>query len=89
MLNVAKVKPAATAASIIPSHPMDRLDALQRTCDRRAAALVMPVIFRRALDPRQTCFAMGETLSHLNYLRARGKLGREASADGIYRFARV
>ena len=38
---------------------------------------------------RPSFFAMGETLSHLNYLRSRGQLTRESGPDGIYRFARV
>ena len=47
----------------------------------------MPLPF--ALDPQQTFFAMGETLSHLNYLRRHGQLTRENGADGIYRFTRA
>jgi DNA-directed RNA polymerase subunit beta' len=44
---------------------------------------------KRMLDAQQTFFAMGETLSHINYLRSRGQLRRETGADGIYRFARA
>ncbi|MEK7877340.1 MAG: MBL fold metallo-hydrolase [Pseudomonadota bacterium] len=70
-------------------HHAARLDELQRAFDEpRTAAEAMRVLFKRPLDTQQTLFAMGETLSHLNYLRHRGQLKRESGADGIYRFAR-
>ena len=49
--------------------------------------LRMPLPF--ALDPQQTFFAIGETLSHLIYPHTRGQLTRENGADGIYRFTRI
>ena len=74
---------------LLYQHHAARLDDLQRACDEpRTAAEAMRVLFKRALDTHQTLFAMGETLSHLNYLRGRGQLKRESGADGIYRFAR-
>ena len=51
--------------------------------------LRMPVVFKRALDTQRSFFAMGEILSHLNYLRTRWQLEREAGTDGIYRFVRA
>jgi glyoxylase-like metal-dependent hydrolase (beta-lactamase superfamily II) len=76
--------------SSLNQHHAARLDELHRACDRpRTSAEVMPVIFKRKLDAQQTFFAMGETLSHLNYLRSRGQLTRESGPDGIYRFARA
>ena len=71
-------------------HHAERLAELLRACtEPRTGAEVMPVLFKRALDPQQTFFAMGETLAHLNYLRQRGQLKREHGADGIYRFAQA
>jgi glyoxylase-like metal-dependent hydrolase (beta-lactamase superfamily II) len=71
-------------------HHAERLAELLRACAApRTGAEVMPALFKRALDPQQTFFAMGETLSHLNYLRQRGQLKREQGADGIYRFAQA
>ena len=71
-------------------HHAARLDELLLACDEPyTAAEAMPVIFKRALDAQQTLFAMGETLSHLNYLQSRGQLARARGNDGIYRFARV
>ena len=75
---------------LLHRHHAERLDELQRACDQpRTGAELMPVLFKRALDPQQTFFAMGETLSHLNYLQKRAQLKREMGADGIYRFARA
>jgi glyoxylase-like metal-dependent hydrolase (beta-lactamase superfamily II) len=72
---------------LLQQHHAERLDELQRACvEPRTGAEVMPVLFKRELDPQQTLFAMGETLSHLNYLRGRGQLRRERGADGLYRF---
>ena len=74
----------------LKQHHNARLDELLLACDEPyTAAEAMPVIFKRALDAQQTLFAMGETLSHLNYLKRRGQLLRARGNDGIYRFARV
>jgi glyoxylase-like metal-dependent hydrolase (beta-lactamase superfamily II) len=74
----------------LTQHHTARLDELMLACDEPyTAAEAMPVIFKRALDAQQTFFAMGETLSHLNYLRQRGQLARARGNDGIFRFARV
>ena len=71
-------------------HHAARLEELHSECRvPRTSAEVMPVIFKRKLDAQQTFFAMGETLSHLNWLRARGQLARERGADGIYRFTQA
>jgi len=43
----------------------------------RTGAQMMPVIFKRVLDAQQTLFAMGETLSHINYLHRRGQLAKD------------
>ena len=70
-------------------HHALRLDELVAACAQpRTGAAALPVIFTRDLDPQQTFFAMGETLSHLNYLQHRGQLARTCGDDGIYRFAR-
>lgn len=74
---------------LLHQHHAERLGELQRACDKpRTGAEAMRVLFKRALDSHQTLFAMGETLSHLNYLRRRGQLKRECGTDGIYRFTR-
>ena len=71
-------------------HHASRLDELLAACAApRTGAESMPVIFKRTLDAQQTFFAMGETLSHLNYLQHRGQVARTRGDDGIYRYARV
>lgn len=75
---------------LLHQHHADRLGALQRACDEpRTGAALLPVLFKRALDSHQMLFAMGETLSHLNFLEQRGQLRREIGDDGVYRYARA
>ncbi|NOL48610.1 MBL fold metallo-hydrolase [Pelistega europaea] len=47
---------------------------------------IVPMMFKRELDLHQLTFAMGEALAHLHALYFDGKLKREVSADGVYRF---
>ena len=51
----------------------------------RTAAELMPVIFKREMDPHQTGFAFGETLAHINFMRRRGELLQERDAQGTLR----
>jgi glyoxylase-like metal-dependent hydrolase (beta-lactamase superfamily II) len=73
----------------LEEHHRARLAELEEACAApRAAADVIGTLFRRKLDLHQTFFAMGETLAHLNYLAARGRLTRTVGADGTARFMR-
>jgi glyoxylase-like metal-dependent hydrolase (beta-lactamase superfamily II) len=51
----------------------------------RSAAELVPVLFKREMDSHQTGFAFGETLAHVNFMRARGELVQERGPDGIVR----
>ena len=74
----------------LTAHHRERLDEIHAACARpHTGAELMPLIFRRALDAQQTMFAMGETLSHANYLHHRRRLERMHGSDGIYRFVRA
>jgi glyoxylase-like metal-dependent hydrolase (beta-lactamase superfamily II) len=74
----------------LAQHHRERLDELVAACVQpQTGAQMMPVIFKRKLDAQQTMFAMGETLSHINYLHQRGRLARTRGDDGIYRYART
>lgn len=53
----------------------------------RSAGDLLPVLFRRPLDPHQTFFAMGEAIAHLHYLYYAGEARRSAGPDGIMRYA--
>jgi hypothetical protein len=48
---------------------------------------VLPVLFKRDLDPHQTTFAMGEAIAHLNHLWHQGRVRRLQGAQGEWRFA--
>jgi len=69
-------------------HHHQRLDDLQQACSTGAhtAHEMLPVLFRRPLNAQQMTFAMGEAVAHLNTLWHSGRLQRQRSADGIYRF---
>ena len=78
-----------------------RLDYLQQHHDERLAETVgaiveprtaselVPVLFRRQLDPHQLGFAIGETLAHLHYLEAEGHAERHVDGDGVHRFRKA
>ena len=47
---------------------------------------MIPALFDRKLDAHQLGFAIGEALSHANYLVHQGRLIRVADADCIVRY---
>jgi glyoxylase-like metal-dependent hydrolase (beta-lactamase superfamily II) len=68
-------------------HHEERLAATLAACERPATvAEVMPCLFNRKLDTHQLQFALGESLAHLNYLLAEGRLRRRLDDDGRVRF---
>ncbi len=68
-------------------HHDQRLDDVVAACtDSKTAADILPVLFRRELDGHQMVFAMGESIAHLSYLVADGRLTRTRDADGLFRF---
>jgi len=72
------------------SHHHARLDsAYDAVAGAATAAEIIPVLFKRPLDRYQLSFAMGEALSHLNYLVSDGRLDRRRDADGIIRYRRA
>jgi hypothetical protein len=70
-------------------HHNERLERLESYCTLpRTAAETLEIMFRRSLDNHQIMFAMGESLSHLVYLEASGRLKREVDENGVYRFVK-
>lgn len=65
-------------------HHDHRCDLIAAACaaEARTAAELIPVLFHRALDPHQLGFAVGETLAHVNFMVAQGRLGVE-DRDGV------
>lgn len=53
----------------------------------QTAVTIMPSLFDRELDAHQLGFALGETLAHLNYLVAQGRLKRHLDDAGYYLYA--
>jgi glyoxylase-like metal-dependent hydrolase (beta-lactamase superfamily II) len=68
-------------------HHVERLDEVMHACAQwQTAADIVPLMFRRALDPHQLSFAMGEALAHLHKLWHDRIVRRETGSDGIIRF---
>jgi len=55
----------------------------------KSAADIVPTLFRRELDTHQRFFAMGESMAHLHFLHAEGRLERRIGADGVFRYAQA
>ena len=75
----------------LEAHHEARLADLVAACTGQphCAAEVLELLFRRALDPHQTFFAMGEAIAHLNHLWHAGRLERRADSAGVLRFGRA
>lgn len=65
-------------------HHDERLDEVVAACVEPLCAIdVQNHLFKRELDVHQFFFAIGESLSHINYLVGRGRLNRETDANGV------
>ena len=76
----------------LQAHHEERLQELLQACSAgpRSAHELLGVLFKRALNPQQMAFAMGEAVAHLNALWHEGRLTRQHDTlDGIYRFESV
>jgi glyoxylase-like metal-dependent hydrolase (beta-lactamase superfamily II) len=72
------------------AHHEERLATVETACAApRTAAEILPLLFRRQLDAHQLGFAVGEALSHLQYLVRVGRLTRRSRPDGVYEFCRT
>lgn len=68
-------------------HHSARLAEIQQACvTAQSANDIVPIMFPRELDTHQLTFALGEALAHLHFLWYSGKVTRQESEDGIYRF---
>ena len=68
-------------------HHEDRMLAIEKYCSEpRTAKSLLPVLFERELDPRQTMMALGEAIAHCKLLLYRNRLERTLHKDGAYRF---
>ena len=72
------------------SHHEDRMLAIEETClEPQTAKDLLPVLFKRKLDARQTMMALGEAIAHCHLLMHRNRLSRSLDEDGCYRFLSV
>ncbi len=71
----------------LAQHHHKRLSDLFQACATPRTALdVLPVLFHRKLDEKNTYFAVSEGIAHLHRLMVEGRLLRELGADGVYRY---
>ena len=71
-------------------HHEDRMLAIEEFCvEPKTAKDMLPVLFRRKLDARQTMMALGEAIAHCHLLMHRNRLRRTLEEDGRYRFLSI
>lgn len=70
-------------------HHERRLERLlEGAAEPITAFQALPLLFKRKLDEHQIAFAMGESIAHLHYLLAQGKVERTVDQAGVRRFVR-
>jgi len=71
-------------------HHEERLELAESVCKAPSTANdVMNALFQRELDAHQTRFAVGESLSHLNFLLEEGRVSRRIGDDGQWLYETV
>ena len=72
-------------------HHKEHLLALEQACiDNQPTAFeLLPLLFKRKLDPNHLGLALGECVAHLNYLYQRGQLSRLEDEQGHFRYQSV
>jgi hypothetical protein len=74
----------------LTGHHRERLVETEELCEAPATGVdVLCGLFTRELDDHQLFFAIGESLAHLHYLAADGRIERRVGGEGVYRFQRV
>lgn len=73
------------------NHHEDRMLAIEEHCEDEphSAKALLPVLFKRKLDARQTMMALGEAIAHCHLLLHRNRIERELGVDGIYRYRSI
>lgn len=72
------------------AHHHARCGEILDACHRpHSACDLVPLLFRRPLDPHQMAFALGEALAHLHYLIGKSEIMRTLDEDGVWRFQRA
>lgn len=72
------------------NHHEDRMLAIEEFCTSpQTAKALLPVLFKRELDARQTMMALGEAIAHCHLLLHRNRLERNLDDDGVYRYLSI
>ena len=72
-------------------HHEEHLLAIEQACTEAepTAYELLPVLFKRKLDPNHLGLALGECVAHLNYLHQRGQVTRTEDELGHYRYRSI
>ena len=71
-------------------HHDARLDETLAACAEPSTAIdVLGRLFKRQLDDHELFFAIGESLAHLHFLIADGRIERRRRSDGVHLFHRI
>jgi glyoxylase-like metal-dependent hydrolase (beta-lactamase superfamily II) len=74
----------------LADHHAERLEAAYDACAEPCTGIdLIPALFHRALDAHQMGFAIGEALSHAQYLVGEGRLAKRRDADGLIRYRHI
>lgn len=69
-------------------HHEERMKLIEDHCVAPTIAKdLLPVLFQRKLDSRQSMMALGEVIAHLHLMMSEGRIERTLSEDGIYLFS--
>jgi glyoxylase-like metal-dependent hydrolase (beta-lactamase superfamily II) len=72
------------------NHHEDRMLAIEEACVKpQVARDLLPVLFKRRLDPRQMMMALGEAIAHLHLLMHRNRIERTLGEDGRFYFSSI
>lgn len=76
-----------TRLNALIEHHYGHLAAIEEACRQpHCARDLFPVLFAREIGDDQLAIALGESIAHLHYLYAEGRLGRERDAQGVLRY---
>ncbi len=72
-------------------HHEDRMLAVEEHCAQQPATAreLLPVLFQRELDPRQSMMALGEAIAHVHLLEHRNRIERKMHEDGHFYFTSI
>lgn len=66
---------------LLQHHEMRLSQVVDACAEPRSAHDLFQILFNRSMDPQQTSFALGESLSHLHFLELAGQLTRIEQGD--------